>query len=167
MVPDLELQIGVVIKALSDTVIPALDPSQKVAMEQLGLSIATLGMVRSHLPLEAAREWAALSHAHNLAASVNEALAERCLTDPLDAAKSLLAEGNPPPGARKEATRHLLAAVSQIAREESTPQAVLKLIVERSKASTDLVRAWSIGSGFEPDPDQVPAIEELLPTASF
>src|SRR3546814_20887185 len=52
MVPSVDLQLQAAIKALSDTVGPAVDPADKVASEQLHLVIATLGMVRERLPAQ-------------------------------------------------------------------------------------------------------------------
>src|SRR3546814_16465351 len=63
MIPDLDLQLQVVIKALQDTVMPAVDPAHRMAIEQLGLSIATLSMVRERLPLAGLREWQDPAHA--------------------------------------------------------------------------------------------------------
>ena len=55
MVPDADLQLSVVIKALSEVVAPAVDPANRLAVEQLHLSIATIG--RSG----AATEWGGYS----------------------------------------------------------------------------------------------------------
>ena len=51
MVPDPDLQLQVVIKALSETIAPAVRSDEKVAQEQLHLSIATLGILRQQLPM--------------------------------------------------------------------------------------------------------------------
>src|SRR3546814_19527781 len=63
MIPDLDLQLQVVIKALKDTVMPAVDPAHRMAIEQLGLSIATISLVRARLPLAGLREWPDLANA--------------------------------------------------------------------------------------------------------
>src|SRR3546814_15487978 len=63
MIPDLDLQLQVVIKALKDTVMPAVDPAHRMAIEQLGLSLETLSMVRERLPLAGLREWQDLANA--------------------------------------------------------------------------------------------------------
>src|SRR3546814_11359836 len=52
MVPRVDLQLQAAIKALSDTVGPAVDPADKVASEQLDLEIDTLGTVRERLPAQ-------------------------------------------------------------------------------------------------------------------
>ena len=52
MVPDIDLQLQVAIKALSDAIAPAVDPDDKMATEQLQLVIATLTMARERLPVE-------------------------------------------------------------------------------------------------------------------
>jgi hypothetical protein len=162
MVPDLDLQLQVAIKALTDTVAPALDPAQRVAHEQLGLAIATLSMVREHLPLEQSREWKALADARDLAEAVHAHAPGTDISAAIAEAQGLLAAGNPAPGARKAATARLLAAVSAVARAPETPRPVLALIVDKSGPSTDLARAWCLAAGFEPDPAEVPALARLL-----
>lgn len=162
MVPDLDLQLRVVIKALSDTVGPALDPSQRVAQEQLGLAIATLSMVRERLPLEHSREWRALYNATELAAAIPAEYCDKDLFSAIDAARQLLAAQNPAPGSRKAATGRLLDAVSAVVRAPETPRSVLALVVDRSGPSTDLARAWCLPGGFEPDPAEVPGLQMLL-----
>ena len=50
MVPDLDLQLQVSMKALTDTVMPAVDQTNKMAVEQLHLVLGTLNMVRQRMP---------------------------------------------------------------------------------------------------------------------
>src|SRR3546814_6371792 len=82
MVPSFDLQLQAAIKALSDTVGPAVDPADKVASEQLHLVIATLGMVRERLPAQRRFIRRLLEDAVAIAGAVNaseqdDGLAER------------------------------------------------------------------------------------------
>lgn len=161
MVPELDLQLQAVIKALGDTVMPALDPAQRVAVEQLGLSIATLGMVRSRIGLAGRREWQELQNAVSLGEAVAAESGSNALSAPLAEGIAALEDANPLPYARTRATRAITAAVSKLVAGGATP-AVMRTIVDHSKAATDLSRAWSLPAGFEPDPGEVPALETLL-----
>ena len=161
MVPDLDLQLQAVIKALGDTVMPALDPANRVAAEQLSLSLATLGMVRARLPLASRREWQELQNMIGL----GEAVAALGDFNALDAALADAAvvrdDANPQPFARTKATRAIGAATSAVVTAGAS-DAVMRAVVTHSKPATDLSRAWSLPAGFEPDPDEVPALESLL-----
>ncbi|MBB4631630.1 hypothetical protein [Sphingosinicella soli] len=164
MIPDLDLQLQVVIKALKDTVMPAVDPAHRMAIEQLGLSIATLSMVRERLPLAGLREWQDLANAIALGratvAEVSSAVLEQAIGD----GAALLDEARPAPGARTAATRAVLSAVSMAVREadDGSETALMRTIVEASRPALDLARAWSKSAGFEPDPDEVPEVVALL-----
>jgi len=82
MIPDADLQLSVVIKALRDVVAQAVDPGNRVAAEQLQLSIATLGLLKARLPLLhqcARRELAnAISLGEALAAAADAGGDARC-----------------------------------------------------------------------------------------
>jgi len=162
MTPDLDLQLQVAIKALTDTVMPALDPDNKVAAEQLGLAIATFSMIRMRLPFEAARSWRALANAIDVAVAVSAELDDAELKSAVGAGRLLLSENNPAPRARDSQTRAIQARLGLIAREPDTPISVLRAIVEGARAELDLARAWCLPAGFEPDPREVPELAALL-----
>ena len=50
MIPEIDTQLAAVIKALSDNVLPAVDAGNPMAAEQIQLCLATLGLVKTHLP---------------------------------------------------------------------------------------------------------------------
>jgi len=161
MVPDAELQLAVVIKALRDVVAPAVDPGNKPAIEQLHLSIATIGLVQRGLPLAHARARQELLNALGLAeavtaagGAVDDAAARAALADP--AADE----------ARLDAVRRaVLVAVEQAVADAAgtaRESAVARAVVQASKAQCDLARAWSAPAGFEVEPGAVPALEALL-----
>ncbi|MFW2830315.1 hypothetical protein [Sphingomonas sp. ID0503] len=160
MIPDLDLQLQVVLKALRDTVMPAIEPAQRMAVEQLGLSIATLAMVRARLPYAAAREWQDLSDAVALAKAVASDRLARSITH----GEALLAKVCPEPRALTAARQAILTEVSAEVNDAQgdRAEALMRIVIEKSKPSTDLARAWSKVAGFEPDPAEVPELESLL-----
>lgn len=167
MVPDLDLQLQVVIKALKDTVMSAVDPAHRVALEQLGLSIATLAMVRERLPLAALREWQDLADAIALGRAASAEASSTMLEQAIGEGAALLDDARPTPGARNAATRAILSAVSVAVREaEDDATALMRAVVEASRPALDLARAWGKSAGFEPDPDEVPELATLLTGAT-
>jgi len=161
MVPDSDLQLAVVIKALRDVVAPAVDPANKLAIEQLHLSIATLGLVQNGLPLAHARARRELINAIDLAAAVSAAGAS------IDAAAAhgVLADAAADEGALDAARRALLSTVEQaVSASAGKPEerAIAKAVIAASKPQCDLARAWCAGSGFEVEADALPSLESLL-----
>jgi hypothetical protein len=168
MVPDLDLQLQAVIKALKDTVMPAVDPAHRMAIEQLGLSIATLSMVRERLPLAGLREWQDLANAIALGRATLAESSSAALEQAIGDGAPLLDDARPAPGARPAATRAILAAVSMAVRDadDGNAAALMRTVVEASSPALDLARAWGKSAGFEPDPDEVPEVAALLTGAT-
>ena len=93
MVPDPDLQLKMVIKALSETVTPAVDPNNKVAQEQLHLAVATLGVLRSRLPMTRRYYRALAQDAIALARELEKATgASKPLGAAIDAVSNALAD---------------------------------------------------------------------------
>jgi hypothetical protein len=161
MVPDIDLQLRVVIKALRDVVAPAVDPDNRLAVEQLHLSLATLGLIEARLPLAGRRVRAELANAIVLA----EAADASGLAGPLAAAKAALEDPHADAHQIDSHKSRLLAAVSALvdtAPDGTGADALARAVVSASKPQFDLIRAWCLPAGFEPDPDEVLSIEELL-----
>jgi hypothetical protein len=162
MVPDIDLQLRVVIKALRDVVLPAVDSGNRLAVEQLHLSIATLGMVEARLPLAGRRVRAELANAIALAEAADAA----ALAAPLFAAKAALED---PRADGRDLEMHkarLLTGVSTLVDEApgngARADSLARAVVAASKPQFDLIRAWCLPAGFEPDPGEVAPIEGLL-----
>lgn len=168
MVPELDLQLQAVIKALTDTVMPAVDPAHRMAVEQLGLSIATLSMVRERLPLSGLREWQDLANAIALGRAASANAASPVLEETVQQGEGHLDNPRAEPGARPAATRAILSALSLAVRQapEGDATALMRSVVEASRPALDLARAWGKSAGFEPDPDEVPELATLLAGAS-
>lgn len=164
MTPDLDLQLKVVIKALRDTVMPALDPKQAAAAEQLGLSIATLAMVRERLPYLAARTWIDLADAVALGQRIIALSTDALPDSDLAEAAALLRDPCPPVDALDLARRRVLAGISTAIETacDETVEALMRIVTEEAGRTTDMARAWSKIAGFEPDPAQIPELATLI-----
>ena len=167
MVPDIDLQLQAAIKALTDTVMPAVDPGDKMAVEQLGLAIATLGIVRQHLPLARRLARRALAHAVGMAAELASVGGENAaaLVSPIAAAEAALADPEADvadiDGARGILNEAICAVVDG-ASDGPAARAVEAVVIRRSRETTELARAWCLPAGFEPYPERLPSIESLL-----
>lgn len=167
MVPDIDLQLRVVIKALRDVVAPAIDPGNRLAAEQLHLSIATLGMVEARLPLAGRRVRAELANAIAMAEAADAA----ALAAPLSEARAALEN---PRADGRDLEMHkarLLTAVStlidDVPEDGARTDSLARAVIAASKPQFDLIRAWCLPAGFEPDPDEVVPIEGLLAKPEF
>jgi len=167
MVPDIDLQLQAVIKALTDTVMPAVDPANKMAMEQVGLAVATLSMARNRLPLvrRLVRHGLemAITTAEELLAGV-PAVASG-LVGPLALGRQALLDPAMDTADIDTVLRALNDAIGALIDDSSSGPhiaAIEAIILRRGKLATDLGRAWTMPSGFEPNPASVPTIESLL-----
>lgn len=167
MVPDADLQLQVVIKALVETVAPAVDPSNKVAIEQLHLVLGTLKLLREHLPLTRRFVRALLTDAVDLGEQVANAVAvseRREIDEALIGARKVLndpaVESWAIEAARSNLTDKTVKIVASVG--EGARDHVEKIVLEQSQYSIERFRAWFIGSGFEPKASEIPAISTLL-----
>jgi hypothetical protein len=162
MVPDIDLQLRVVIRALRDVVLPAVDSGNRPALEQLHLSIATLVMAEARLPLAGGRLRAELANAIALAEAADAA----ALAAPLSTAKAVLEDPRADTRDLEIHKARLLTAVSTLVDDApgdgARADSLARAVVATSKPQFDLIRAWCLPAGFEPDPDEVPPIERLL-----
>lgn len=162
MLPSPDLQLQVAMKALTDTILPALDPAQKVAAEQLHLTVATLAMVRRRLPAMAAVDRRLLELAAAQARAVLACMASEALAAEAGQAETLLARVDPEPHAIGVATSRLKALVGDIARDPQTPAAVLRAVLATSQPSLDVARAWCLPGGFETEAEEIARLTALV-----
>lgn len=162
MQPDPDLQLQVVIKALRDVVLPAVDTNNVIATEQLQLSLATLEMVRSRLPMlhEAARK--ELADAVNLARSMGH---EETIAGVITSAEALLSDSAGTTRAIDTLRVRLLDEVSKSlssVTDRERRKDLARSIIAASKSQCDLARAWSLPGGFERDPQEIPGLAALV-----
>lgn len=167
MIPDSDLQLRVVIKALSEVIAPAIDATDHVALEQLQLSIVTLRMLHNRLPLERRRVRKELTHALELATATAHALGERStrLRAPLETARTALQDVDCDTANLDALRCALLSAVSACVDELEEPalrRRIAQAVVAASEPAIELARAWCVPSGFEADPARLRSLDQLL-----
>ena len=159
MIPEIDVQLAAIAKSLADNVLPAIDASNPMAIEQMHLALATLWIVRQRLPD---------LHAYlrrDLADNI--ALARQIGGEGAAIAESERVLGSPESSPQQiEAQVRLLkeAIVARIdaVRGTAAQHVVAAAVIAAQEPMILRARAWAIGMGFEPDPTQIPALADLL-----
>lgn len=171
-----QIQLQSVIKALSDVVLPAIDPNNKPAVEQGKLSIGLLALLAQQLPLQFRFDCDELArliatsrelsvHAQGGAgtqtalAALNEAVLVAGFS--LDAARSSPTDIEAQVRALRFAAGALITEVHRdgdVACRPKIQQAVLAM----SKEQLLRDRSMMLMQGWEPDPKAIPPLDELL-----
>ena len=173
--PDIQIQSR--IKAMIDTILPAVDPEHKMAQEQARLVIGTLQLVAKRLPIAYRYDRDELDRyvtlARDLVAQVGHSLGGPTIS----AMETLAAHGGDvldraraEPAELEAAIFDLRATVGELiqeARAKGNPEAkatIRKLVLAASKQELDRERALVVDMGFENDPANMPIpIEKQLP----
>lgn len=171
-----EIQLKAVIKALSEVVLPALDPGNKPAIEQAKLSIGLLSLLAEQLPVQFAFDCDELARllatgqtlvdAAQGGAATEDAAAR--LRDALAAATATLAGARSGPAGVLGAVRQLREATGTLVTQthaDGTPEARAAIdaaVLAMSQAQLLRERALMRLQGWEPDPAAIPPLAELL-----
>lgn len=166
MVPNIDVQLQAVIKALRDVVAPAIDVSNPQAREQLHLSIATLDMLRSHIPLVHACARRELANALAMVDDVTDAGSEE-LRDCEQTLRAKAALLDPTADARQlDAVRiailRVVADVVATRPDNDSRLAIERAIIRHTRSQTNLARAWCEPAGFEVNYGALDDLKNLL-----
>jgi hypothetical protein len=171
-----EFQIRTMIKAMTDVVLPAVDPENKLAREQAGLVVVMLRFLAERLPLAARYDRCELTRAVKLSARLGAhsrggartELAARQLREDAAAAGELLARAGADPAELESAVRVMRSAVAAFVQsvyedgEKGCKLEVRRLVLEAAKEDLLHERAWVLPQGWELDPAAIPPIESLI-----
>ncbi|VVQ15410.1 hypothetical protein [Pseudomonas fluorescens] len=168
-----EVQIQSILKAMRDTVVPALDPNNKLAQEQAKLIMGMLALMQKQMPVQFRFDCDELERligfSHEMQAlSIGAAEAVDALQQDGEMARKILAGAQASPahvlGAVKKLRSTIGSAVTHLfSAADAAGQAKLKklvLTVSREQLLRD--RSLLLTQGWEPDPAKVPDIESLL-----
>lgn len=175
-----ELRIQSSIDAMTNVVIPAIDPENGLAQEQAQLVVGMLGLLAQWLPLEYRYDRDELARLLRAADEIGGGLRGGGRTtaagDQLAAiaseAHDVLRRAGAEPRELQDTVRALragLGAVVGAAFEDGEPQsrdAASRAVLEFSGEQILRVRAAYIGQGFEGDAQGLPPLEELLTEAT-
>jgi hypothetical protein len=160
VIQNFDVQLQVALRALEEVVAPALGAAEKHVVEQLMLSIATIGFVKTRLPearrfyrmelrscIELAEDAARIaSSSGTLAEAIN--VAQRALADP----EADIAEF-------ETASRRLRDLVTELSHASVGQPCQAQLdatILEKSGALVAQYRLWCAPFGFELQPENLP-----------
>ncbi len=170
MIQSFQTQLEVTLRALTDVVLPALDPANRQALEQLQLSLATLNFLQARLPYARRYQRMELEHLIELAGKViavigASAPATASLTQTMDNGRAELAK----PQAEVEdylrlsrELRELIADIVANSAGETFEDSLDALIVKSTQYLLLRERVWCLPLGFELAPQDLPDIEDLL-----
>jgi hypothetical protein len=165
--------LGAAVKSLTDAVAPAVDPTDPLARQQLGLVIDYLGFLTSRLPYLHTRAWVELSAARELARSVAPDVAEvdpdiaEELSSTLKRTTVLLDDASSTNTALEKATAELQALLRNAVRASGTAskevrRRIASAVIADSEASDELYRSWYVPLGFDPYPGEVRELSTVI-----
>lgn len=171
-----EFLIQTVIKTMTDTVLPAVDPGNKLATEQAQLVIGMLGIVRQRLPLMYRFDRDELERSLALAADLQAQAADvPAVAEPLQTLAGGVASGRDVLSRAKAEPDELVAANFALREQVGALITALYSSVGTSdlKQTSALVthhareqllrdRAFLIAQGWEAEPQAIPELETLL-----
>ncbi|MDH1440439.1 hypothetical protein N5O88_09820 [Pseudomonas sp. GD03721] len=171
-----EFLIQTVIKAMTDTVLPAVDPNNKLATEQAQLVIGMLGIVRQRLPLMYRFDRDELDHMLALASALHTQAVDvpgvaehlQALTGGVAAGRDVLSRAKAEPDelvaanfALREQVGALITALYADA-GSSDLKRTSALVTGHAREQLLRDRAFLIAQGWETDPQAIPDLETLL-----
>lgn len=171
-----EFLIQTIIKTLRDTVLPAVDPDNKLATEQAQLVVAMLGIVQQRLPLMYRFDRDELDRSLALAEALQAQAAEvpgvaehlQALSVSMATGKEVLIRAKAEPDELVTANFTLREKVGALitALYSSTNTSDLKqtsaIVTSHAREQLLRDRAFLIAQGWEADPQSIPELETLL-----
>jgi len=177
-----EIQLRTMIKAMVDTVAPAVDPHNVLAQEQSRLVIGTLMLMAEHLPLQYRFDCDELFRMVAFADDVGAGIANCTgmaaealsgLTASVSAGRGLLSRPTTDPAEILAMAREIRTALDHVVEVVFTDEHgrahradLHRIVLEHSRNEILRDRVWSRSQGFEPDAEGLPPIESLLISSS-
>ena len=158
---DLDVQLQVALRALEETVAPALGGAEKHVVEQFHLALLTLRFVHARLP--DMRRYARMELDACLALageSIAAAGSAPALSDAVAAAEVVRADPAADTAGIEQAARRLRDEVTALGASAGDPAMAAgldRLVLEAGGVMIGQARQWASPFGFELRPDELPA----------
>lgn len=173
MIDHSENTLRAAIKSLRDIVAPALDPTDPLANEQLRLVTEYLEFLRTRVYDIHARQRYEVGHQLGLAETILADSKEvsdqapRLLGSAIETGRRSYEDADASTVDLRAASSVLEGAIRGVIRESRDADAAVRArielrIVEGSEPLVELQSSWYLPFGFEPDPDSVLPLEEIL-----
>ena len=158
------------VKSLTDVVLPAVDPNNGPALEQLQIAIGLLSLMAERMPLEFKYDCDELKRLNEFAQRLREEVTEtqEMLGESVRDSDAVLSRAKASPAEVLAAVRVLREATSQAVNkvyasgDDDLRQRVSKLVLSHADQQVTRERAWLLPQGWEPNPEKLPTIEHLL-----
>lgn len=168
--PDVEVQLRVVLRALREVIIPAIDPSNRPALEQAALSSALVELIADRLPHLGALRRRELTTLVEVAEALMEDTppeAREALGSATATARAVLdrpgADMRPVADAEQALSTRLCQAIATAAAAGPECYAIVqRKTLATMRRQTLLGRAWFATTGLDPAPNTLPSLEELI-----
>ncbi|MFT3792286.1 MAG: hypothetical protein QM741_14715 [Rudaea sp.] len=171
-----DIQIRSMLKALTEVVLPAVDPGNPLAQEQTRLCIGMLSLMATQLPLQFRFDKDELARLVDLGQRLGatpgaDTHARQALAADIDGANDVLARAGAEPGELVDAIRALRASTGAVVSQscaEAKPDEIREIeraVLDASGAQLLRDRAWVLPQGWEADPKALPPIESLIGAA--
>jgi hypothetical protein len=170
MLPDIDLRIDNMLKALEQVVMPALPAQEKLARDQANLVIGHLRMVKDQWRFAVKFEGGSLANMIRLGTEI-VGQADPLFRDRLEGALAMAAAADPTDqGALTEAIVELGGIIDEIilgddGRIELPPGAFAAIIAYGGRQAKR-ERSWFAGTGLDPDRAELPTIPQTMQGAS-
>ncbi|MFT4564581.1 MAG: hypothetical protein ACI9BW_004350 [Gammaproteobacteria bacterium] len=160
MNPSIELRMRTMIRALNETIIPAVDPEDSLAQEQAGLLLGHLHVLLQH----EGREQTMCKIEHGALKLLADALIEASSGGHASAAATARVR-DLPDDVDTDTLSHAIEALiidSGIDGSDAFKQASKRLVIEHGREATRRSRVWFKAMGFDHEPDALPNIDSLF-----
>jgi hypothetical protein len=172
-----EIQIQSILKAMTDVVLPALDPQNPLAQEQARLCMGLLGVMAGQLPLQYRYDCDELGRLMALARSIQQLPgmaqlapnAVGALAHGAKQADDVLTRAQAEPQELLQAVRTLREATGNLVQEAFAndptgghTEALQRAVMDASQQQLLRERSWLLGQGWEADPGAIAAIDTLI-----
>jgi hypothetical protein len=155
------------IKALSEVVAPAVDPTDSQAVQQLRLVIDSLDFLRQRLEYLHDRERFDVRHHLAVASAVVEDADADALRDAIASAEGVYGRPEARTAELRAASAALAAELRNLVRDVADADPSVRSRVERrilggTRERIEADRAWHAPQGFDPDPGSTQPLEAAL-----
>ncbi len=167
MIPDIELQLKVVIKSLSDNVLPAVDSKNQLALQQAQLSIATLQAAVQNLPYQQRLLREDIQLHCELAESLKDDIDSEEKRDQIMVAMNRCHKALNDPAINflelQSFARDIRAEIAGLIKSGDIGlKSAYSDVLNTSARCLLLGRSYNKSKGFEPNDQDVPSLESLL-----
>lgn len=165
MTPDFDTRLKSIASAMENIVIPAISPDDSLPLQQAGLIVSHIALMRQQLPHLQAFEQLCLQDMEQTARRLCALPASSTAAAQREALEIVLGDGVVAPQDRYIAIGRAIEDLIAAAQSASAPQLLDELsdhVLDFSERQTMRERIWFAGTGFDAQAGSLPSIAALL-----